>query len=112
MAGSDTTPYLTMESVEECLEQSQNEPVFVLKHSTVCPTSTYAKREMDAFLAANPVKAYLVVVQEQRPIASELAERLDVKHESPQTLLIKDKAVASVLNHYDIVQDNLKKAVS
>lgn len=102
--------YLHMESVSECIEKSQSGPVIVFKHSAICPTSSYAKREMDAYIQANPAPVYLVVVQEQRPLSNELAETLNIKHESPQALCIHNGKAVKSLSHYDITQDNLANA--
>ncbi len=103
--------YMQMKSSSDCIEKSQSEPVIVFKHSSSCPTSTYAKREMDAFIKTSGVTVYLVIVQDQRPLSNELVETLKIKHESPQALCIQNGEVKSHFSHYDITQDNLKNAL-
>ncbi|MBZ0257420.1 bacillithiol system redox-active protein YtxJ [bacterium] len=102
--------YQQLTSVDECIEKSQSSPVIIFKHSSTCPTSSYAKREMDAFVQSSSVLAYLVIVQDQRPLSNEIAEQLSVRHESPQAICLKEGNVISSLSHYDITQDNLAKA--
>lgn len=102
--------YQQLSSVNECIEKSQSSPVIIFKHSSTCPTSTYAKREMDAYVQSSSILTYLVVVQDQRPLSNEIAEQLSVRHESPQAICLKKGTVISSLSHYDITQDNLTKA--
>ncbi|MDP8243092.1 MAG: bacillithiol system redox-active protein YtxJ [Candidatus Hinthialibacter antarcticus] len=112
MSSQSNGLYQQMESASECTEKSQSGPVVVFKHSAICPTSSYAKREMDAFIQLNSLTAYLVVVQDQRPLSNELAEHLGVEHASPQALCLKNGNVIATFSHYDITQDNLAKAFS
>lgn len=103
--------YQAVESIDACIEQSKQTPVILFKHSTTCPVSTYAKREMDAFVSESDVPTYLVIVQTQRPFSNEIAEKLSTRHESPQALYVKDGEVAGVWNHGDITATNLKATI-
>lgn len=110
MSSQSKELYQSLESVSDCVEQSKSAPVIVFKHSSICPTSSYAKREMDAFIDSSKITAYLVVVQNQRQLSNEIADHLSIKHESPQALCLKHGQVVTSLSHYDITQDNLTKA--
>lgn len=101
--------YHSIDSVENLIEVSHEKPVFLLKHSNTCPISTHAKQEMDRFVSETGENAYLLVVQKQRPLSNEIAERLSVKHESPQALKIEKGSAVSVLNHSEIRSDILKQ---
>ena len=100
--------YSTMENVDQCLEKSQNETVFILKHSTICPISSSAKSEVDAFIKETNATVYLVIVQEQRALAAEIADRLGISHQRPQAICIKDGRATGEFSHYDITMDKLK----
>ena len=102
-------PYASFHDLEECLQKSRSETVFILKHSRTCPVSAYAKREVDAFLRRHPATVYLVVVQDQRVASNAIAERLRIKHESPQVLCLRDGRVQAVYNHHRITADALQK---
>ena len=91
--------YAPFHDLNECLQKSQEETVFILKHSSTCPVSAHAKREVDAFLREHPARVYLVVVQTERPASNAIAERLRIKHESPQVLCLRNGAVQAVYNH-------------
>lgn len=100
--------YTAFQSIGDCLEKSRSETVFIFKHSSTCPISSAAKSQVDAFLEETPVTAYLVVVPQQRPLSNDIAERLGVRHESPQLIALKDGSPTGVLNHYQIVCKNIQ----
>ena len=98
--------YKQIETVDGMLEASRGQKVMVLKHSTTCPISSRAKREVDTLLAENSAaEFYLVVVQEQRNVSNELAEKLEILHESPQLLLIEDGRVTEHWSHHQITRE-------
>ncbi|HUU27747.1 MAG TPA: bacillithiol system redox-active protein YtxJ [archaeon] len=102
--------YKTVKDIDRLLEESNGKRVLILKHSLTCPISSAAKREIDSFLENNhQTEVYLVVVQEQRAVSNELAERLSVKHESPQLLVLKDCRAEKVLNHFQIRREEVEK---
>ncbi len=105
---SNDSLYSTLDSIDTVLEKSRQETVLILKHSATCPISGMAKNQMDRFLAENPIAAYLVVVQQQRPLSNQIAEKFQIRHESPQVLCLRNGEVIQVFNHSAIVYDNLK----
>jgi len=76
---------------ENLIEKSKDIPVVILKHSNACPVSASAfKRVSDAVQKGallNPV--YFVVIQEHRDISNQIEVDTDVKHESPQIIIIR-----------------------
>jgi bacillithiol system protein YtxJ len=92
--------FKSVQSADQVLEESAGRRVMVFKHSSACPSSAYAKREMEKFLAAQgDIDTYLVVVQDQRRISNDLAEKLGVRHESPQLIVIKDGRAENAISH-------------
>jgi bacillithiol system protein YtxJ len=73
---------------------------YVFKHSTTCPTSARAAREVAAARTDLPV--FQVNVREQRELAGWVAETYRVDHESPQLILIRDGKAMKIWNHDDI----------
>jgi len=104
--------YKTIDNVDAVLKASTGKQILILKHSATCPISARGKRQVDRFLAGDgEIEAYLVVVQEQSVVSSELAGKLGVKHETPQVLLIKDGRAEQVWNHWSIRKKEIGKAV-
>lgn len=105
----------SMADLDSLLAGSKEQPVLVLKHSTTCPVSARAHREWEAFqatAAARQVKLAWVRVIEERPVSLALAERVNVKHESPQALLIKGGQALWNTSHRGITAASLTEAVS
>ena len=70
-------------------EVKQAELAVIYKHSSICPVSWSAKREVKRFIEQNPnVPVYVVNVRQDRALSQQLAEELGVQHESPQVILM------------------------
>lgn len=77
--------------------------VVVYKHSPSCGASTWARSEMERFADEHPdTPVVLVDVVMQRPLSRRVAELLDVTHESPQVILVRDGAVVWHASHGDV----------
>lgn len=96
------------------LKASADKPVLVFKHSTQCPISGAAYRRMAKYLheaGDNAPPFYFVKVIERRPVSQGIAKKLDVKHESPQLILLKDGKSVWSTSHHAITSEALKKAL-
>lgn len=108
------------EAVPESILRSQQDldraladagPVLLFKHSTACPVSAAAYREFRAWLGDRErPRAALIHVIEDRPVSNAIAERLGVRHESPQAILVQDGAAAWSASHGAITAAALRKA--
>ncbi|RPI19544.1 MAG: bacillithiol system redox-active protein YtxJ [Acidobacteria bacterium] len=107
-AGSDE-PMREITS-EQDLEKVFDEPLAVVfKHSTRCPISRTAQREVELFLNKRPdIPVYLVDVIRDRLISRALATRTGVRHESPQTIVLRRGAVAWHGSHYQVTADAIR----
>ncbi|HEX8285782.1 MAG TPA: bacillithiol system redox-active protein YtxJ [Pyrinomonadaceae bacterium] len=94
-------------ALEELFARSNEEPVLLFKHSNACPISARAHREMEA--VKTPVS--IVVVQENRDLSREVAERTGVRHETPQAFVIRNGRVVWNASHFDITADVVEQAV-
>ena len=87
-------------------------PLAVLyKHSPICPTSDVAYEEMLAFRRRRPVPVYLVDVVQHRPLSRALAERIGVRHASPQVIILRDGVAAWHRSHYEIQAEAMARIV-
>lgn len=96
-------------ALENILAGSRDAPVVVFKHSTTCPISSAAYREMEQFTSA-PVA--LVVVQRARDVSNEVAARTGVVHQSPQAIIIRNGEAVWSASHYDITAESVARAVA
>ncbi|MEC2344105.1 bacillithiol system redox-active protein YtxJ [Paenibacillus barengoltzii] len=107
--------WMRIQSIQEpndALERSASQPLLLFKHSTRCPISAGAHKEAEAYLNGTPredVTYGLIYVIENRDVSNEAAERLGVKHESPQAILIKDGQAVWHTSHSKITKSTLEE---
>jgi bacillithiol system protein YtxJ len=100
----------TLEQWNDIVAKSTERGQVILKHSTTCPVSANALREYEDYLKASPnqdVDYTLVKVIESRPISNQIAEDLNVKHESPQVIYIKNKEKYWTTSHWSITKAHM-----
>lgn len=96
------------EDFEQALETLEN--FILLKHSSTCPISQAAFEEYEKF-ASEYDYTYYLVVQDERSLSNHIAEKLQIKHESPQAILFKNGEAVWHASHWKITYDSLKKAI-
>ena len=84
--------------------------VLVYKHSSSCPVSFRARREVAGFaeLAEAP-DIYEVLVIEQRGLSDYVAEVTGVRHQSPQAILLQEGRVIWHGSHFKIDMARLRQ---
>jgi len=100
----------SLEQWKESLEGSSRKPLLVFKHSTSCSVSAGAHEETLRYIEddkTGEVDYAIVHVIEDRPVSNEIAENLDVKHASPQVILVKDGRQEWNESHWRITYDFL-----
>ncbi|SFG60886.1 bacillithiol system redox-active protein YtxJ [Pontibacter chinhatensis] len=108
-------PLTSVEQLEEILEESKNTPVVIFKHSTSCSISSTAKSRLERQwngAGLDHVKPYYLDLLSYRPVSNEVAELLQVQHESPQLLLVQDGVCTYDASHLGINVDGVRKQVS
>lgn len=91
------------------LKESHDQPVILFKHSNSCPVSSDAhnrikKIDRQDVIAEN---MYILIVQNAREISDLVAEELDVKHETPQVIIIRNGEAVYNASHADITADDV-----
>lgn len=91
-------PVMFAEQVDELFELSFSEPVIFYKHSSSCGISG------GVFQIISDVDAQInmVVVQNAPDLSDTIAERTGVRHESPQTIVVKKGKAVYHASHYDV----------
>ena len=81
----------TSEDFQAALAASQDEPIVIFKHSATCPFSAAAQIEVAH--AKHDLDVYGITLQYTPELKMEIAEKLDVEHQSPQAIIVyKGKA--------------------
>jgi bacillithiol system protein YtxJ len=82
----------------------------VFKHSTTCPVSAEAAREVRGLDAGLPV--YQVNVREQRDLSNWVAAEYGVTHQSPQLILVRGGKAVRSWSHWEVNRAAVAKALA
>lgn len=100
----------TVEQFDELL--GKEEEFFLLKHSLTCPISHAAYQEYEKFSESNEnIPAYFLAVQDSRSLSNEIAEKCQIKHESPQVILFSNGQPKWNASHWKITKKSLASAL-
>lgn len=107
-------PLASVDDLTTVLERSATQPVFLFKHSETCGMSWQAHEEVRMALGGPEwdTAVFVVTVQRSRPVSNAIAERLQVRHASPQMLLVADGEVRWQASHMAITADAIRRAVA
>ena len=80
---------------------------FIYKHSTRCSVSLFAMKRLLTVDAEEGEQWVYIDVIIQRALSLALAEDLNVQHQSPQLLAIKEGRVHAHASHQDVNEDTI-----
>lgn len=101
----------TIERWRGLLKKSHKEPVIIYKHSNYCAVCSRAISVLQDAIDAGKINflTYKVAVHDNRDVSDVIAEDLQLRHESPQLIIVKEGQILYFANHYDInAQDMLE----
>jgi bacillithiol system protein YtxJ len=105
-------PVTTEAEFEGAIASSHERPVLFFKHSHTCGLSAQAFDELDAWLAeaSDDPHVYIVTVQTHRHLSNELVKRFNVRHETPQVLLVRNGACVWHGAHFRVTSRTVRSA--
>lgn len=91
-------------AVEKIILQSNRKPQLIFKHSTRCSVSSRAYRQLEEATGELylHVDINYVDVIANREVSDRIADKLEVRHESPQLLFVWNNKVVRVESHWHI----------
>lgn len=103
----------SLEALDRLIASSDQRLVLLFKHSATCGTSAQAHDELillgnDRHAAAHAI----ITVQTHRDISDAVATRLNIRHETPQALLIKDGNVVWEASHFQVTAEIISDAIA
>lgn len=93
------------EQITEVIEKSFQKPQLIYKHSISCPISSMSKLRLEKSSVPDNIDFYYLDVINHRAVSNKIAADFEVKHESPQILLIKDGKCIYNNSHHKISMD-------
>jgi len=101
----------TEADVQDLLNTDQYSLIY--KHSPRCMTSLMAFRNMKSGSESDySIPFHIVDVIQNREISGLIAKTFDVKHESPQVLIVKNGECVFDISHEDIVLRDIVKKIN
>lgn len=104
-------PLTDQEQVKDLRKESNEKTIVVFKHSTRCGISRMVlnnfEKEVD-LKVEEEFKLYFLDLLANRDVSNEIASHFEVRHESPQILIIKDEKVVHHASHHSISADDIK----
>ncbi len=97
-------PLSTEGQLADIVQQSNDVPCLIFKHSTSCSISLMAKSRLERSwdFAQDEIKPYYLDLLAFRSVSNAIAEKFNVYHESPQALLIRNGECTYDASHLDI----------
>ncbi|OEY72728.1 bacillithiol system redox-active protein YtxJ [Salegentibacter salarius] len=84
-------------------EESNDKLVGIFKHSTSCGISKMVLRNFESQFEENEnTKLYFLDLRKHRDVSNAVAEELNVRHESPQFIILQNEEVVHHASHQDI----------
>ena len=84
-------------------EESKDKLVGIFKHSTSCGISKMVLRNFESQFEENEnTKLYFLDLRKHRDVSNAVAEELNVRHESPQFIVLNNGKVVHHSSHQDI----------
>ena len=101
-------------TTRDIIQSSNETPIVLFKHSTRCSISVAAyDRILRAWdLTDDTVKIFYLDLLAHRNISNEIAERLNVVHQSPQIIVVKDGVAIFDSSHNGVRVDAIKQALN
>ncbi len=99
---TDLTDFKQLEQLDK---ESDEMPVVIFKHSTSCSISAMAWGRFNRGLESNPEKEckyYYLDLLKYRDISNMISEKYNVRHESPQILIVLNGKCIDNASHFGV----------
>ena len=112
--GSDHCVVLSNDAdLETMVAESFTRPVVLLKHSEWCWVSQTAieaaRGELNGW--AKQIGCRIVIVQHYPELSAAIARRLDIPHETPQVIVLRNGRTTWDASHTEITADAVRRAL-
>lgn len=99
------------DALEAALDASEEAPILLFKHSETCGVSLFARREVLRLTDEADPKVFEIVVQRARAVSNEIAARFNIRHASPQAILVSNRKPVWDASHGAITDSAVRAAV-
>lgn len=105
----------TLSDLERVIALSDERRIFIYKHSSACPISSRTYRTYHDYADKSKAEAAPIFTEvfviEHRDVSNAVADRLGVRHQSPQLLLLSKRKTVWNTSHFDITKESIDRAL-
>jgi bacillithiol system protein YtxJ len=106
-------PLTTIDQLAIIDEESIQQPVMLLKHSTRCSISSAALGRLERNLdEGSGMKVYYLDLIAYRDVSNAIASRYGIEHQSPQVIVLKNGKAVYHESHMGIQPDEITEFVA
>ena len=97
--------------LQQCIQLSNENPQVIFKHSTRCIISKMALQQFEEQLDSIPANVNLLFLDllNHRDVSNAIAAQLNVRHESPQVIVVKNGKAIFHESHHSISATELTR---
>lgn len=102
-----------IDELDLLLAESSRRPLILFKHSRSCGASAEALDELVDHLNGESLDARyaMVTVQTHRDVSNAVADRLGVRHHTPQAILVRDGRAVWSASHFRVSAEAIRRAL-
>ena len=100
-------PLQSEDQLNNIIADSAKKPQLLFKHSTRCSTSSMVKNRLYKNDLPEGVDFYYLDLIKFRSVSNKVADLFNIRHQSPQVLLIKDGKCVYDENHSGITMEEI-----
>ncbi len=107
-----TLPWTQVTSPEELdniLASDPERPKLFFKHSTRCSISAMVLRSFESEFTSDKCDLYFIDLLRHRDVSNAIADRTQVRHESPQVIVVKEGEVIYQASHSSVDARKIEK---
>lgn len=103
----------TEADLDELIKSSESSKVLLFKHSNRCGISSTALNRLEKSWETelNSVPTFIIDVVRNRKLSQMIADRIDIPHQSPQILILKNSDCIYSESHMGIRYDEIKDLI-
>ena len=95
--------FFQKEQWQDLLDQSMKESVFLFKHSIRCGVSSMVLSRFEKQMRERDKNYYFLNILKNRDLSNWIADELNIRHESPQLIVLKEAKVIAYDSHYNLL---------
>lgn len=105
----DWIPLESETELKELLEKSSERIQAIFKHSTRCPLSRMVKSRLEKSTPSSDIDFYYLDLLKYRPLSNQIAAHFNIRHESPQIILVRNGKAFYNEDHSAITPEDISE---